>query len=180
MAAQGAGAVIGGVGAIMQAQAQASALDRAADIQRRNAQLDIQTGEANAAISAMNSNKKIGGIAAGYGAAGIAQDSGSVLAVMAGSASNAELDRQNIIHGYKVRAINYENQASMDEAGAKSAMQGGYLNAFASLVQGGTKAYSNSAGVAPGQYTPIRHGSDNGLSPGLNAGPDAYSEDTNV
>ncbi len=161
-AAGAGGAVVGSVGSLIQGQAQGAALDRAAQIQRQNAQLDIQTGEANAEISAINSNKKIGSITAGYGASGVATDSGSALAVLAASTSNAELDRQNIIHGAKVRAINYENQAAMDAVGAKSAVQGSYLNAFASLLGGGSKLWGQSAGVEPGQYSASQHGTDDG------------------
>lgn len=148
------GSLTGAAGAIIQGQAQANALDRAAAIERNNANLEIQTGEANAALSALHSNKKIGNIVAGYGSSGVAADSGSALAVLAASTANAELDRQNIIHGSKVRAINYENQAVMDEIGAKSALQGSYMNAFSSITMGGSKAFGNGAGASPGEYTP--------------------------
>lgn len=146
------GSIFGAGGALIQGQSQANALDRAAEIERNNARLDIQTGEANAAISAIRSNKQIGAITAAYGANGIASDSGSALAVLAASTSSAELDRQNIMHGAKVRAINYENQAVMDEIGAKSALQGSYFNAISSIMMGGSKAFGGGAGASPEQY----------------------------
>lgn len=159
------GSVFGAAGALMQGQAQASALDRAAEIQRNNARLDIQTGEANAALSAVRSNKQIGSITAAYGANGISSDSISALSVLAASTANAELDRQNIMHGAKVRAINYENQAAMDEIGAKSALQGSYLNAISSVMMGGSKFFSSSAGASPGQYKSTT-GNEAGLESG--------------
>ena len=116
-----AGGGVGAFGALQQGQDQSNALNRAAQIERNNAALDIQTGAANAELSSMNSNRRIGAISAAYGASGIASDSGSVLNVLAASTSNAELDRQNIMHGAKVRAVNYENQAVMDQIGATSA-----------------------------------------------------------
>ncbi len=157
----GAGAGIGAFGALIQGQAQSNALDRAAQIERQNAELDIQAGQTNAAISSINSDKRMGAITAGYGASGVEANSGSALAVLAASTTNAELDRQNIIHGAKVRAINYENQASMDEVGAKSALQGSYMNAMASIVTGGAKVFGRGAGVSPGAYTPTT-GNDTG------------------
>lgn len=161
----GAGAAIGAAGSLMQGQAQATALDRAAQIQRQNAALDIQAGEQNAVLSTIHSNKQIGSITAAYGANGISADSGSALSVLAASVSGAELDRQNIMHGAKIRAINAENQAQMDEIGAQSAIRGSYLNAIAGVMTGGSKMFSNTQGVEP-KYTPttghVDSGSDGG------------------
>ncbi len=154
------GSLTGGAGALMQGQAQANALDRAASIERNNAALDIQTGQTNAAISSMRSNKAIGGIAASYGANGIAGDSGSVLNELAASTSNAELDRQNIMHGAQVRAVNYQNQATMDDIGAQSALKGSYFNAISSVMMGGSKAWGQSAGVSPGDYQATTGGAE--------------------
>ncbi len=152
LAAFGGG--VSAFGALQQGQDQSAALDRAAKIERQNAALDIETGQANAELSSIQSNKRIGAISAGYGASGVASDSGSVLNVLAASTSNAELDRQNIMHGAKVRAVNYENQATMDDIGAMSAQKGSYMNAFASLLGAGSKMYGQSAGVEPGEYKP--------------------------
>ncbi len=167
------GSMTGAYGAIIQGQAQGNALDRAAEIERNNARLDIQTGEANAMLSSMRSDKAIGKISAAYGASGIASDSGSVLDVLAASTSNAELDRQNIMHGAKVRAVNYENQAAMDEMGAKSAVQGSYMNAFGSLIMGGSKAFGQGAGVQPGGYQPTT-GNEAGGYAGEDTAVDGY------
>lgn len=169
------GSAFGAGGALIQGQAQANALDRAAEIERNNAALDIKTGEANAALSAIRSNKQIGSITAAYGANGIASDSGSALAVLAASTSNAELDRQNIMHGAKVRAVNYENQAVMDEIGAKSALQGSYFNAISSVMMGGSKAFGQGSGVSPGQYqSTTGAGAESGTG---EAGAEAGSEE---
>ena len=163
---QALGGGVSAFGALQAGEDQSAALDRAAKIERNNAALDIQTGEANAELSSIHSNKAISAISAGYGASGIAADSGSVLNVLAASTSNAELDRQNIMHGAKVRAVNYENQATMDDIGANSARQGSYMNAFASLLGAGSKAWGQSAGVTPGTYTPT-HGSDGSFDPNM-------------
>lgn len=147
-ASSASGSMFGAAGALYQGQAQSSALDRAALIQRQNAALDLQTGQANADRMMINANRKIGAATTGYAASGVTADSGSALAVLAASHANAELDKQNILHGAIVRATNYNNQASMDEAGAKSALQGSYMNAVSSLVMGGSKAFGASSGIS--------------------------------
>ncbi len=148
-----AGSMTGAAGSLYQGQAQADALDRAALIQRQNAALDLQTGQANADRMMIQADKKIGAETTGYAASGVSQDSGSVLAVLAASHANAELDKQNILHGAVVRATNYNNQATMDEVGAKSALQGSYLNALSSMVMGGSKAFGSSMGAST-KYNP--------------------------
>lgn len=140
------GSIIGAYGSILKGNEQSAALDRSAAIARNNAALEIQAGELNASISAIRSQNKMGAISAGFGAGGVASDSGSALSILAMSESNAELDRQNIMHGAKVRAINYENQARADEIGSESALKAGYMNAFSSLMMAGTKSFGNSMG----------------------------------
>lgn len=126
----------------MQGQAQASALDTQAAIARQNATLTRQAGSANAAREEILGSQKMGGIQGAAAAGGVTQ-SGSVLDVMHTSAMNSELDRLNIVHGAEVRAINYSNQASLDELGAKSAMNSAYINAVGSIMMGGSRAYGN-------------------------------------
>ena len=156
-----AGGVVGGVGALYTGQAESDALNRAATIQQQNAALDIQAGDVNAQMSAMRASRALGHITTAYGGNGVASDSGSALSVLAASSANAELEKQNILHGAKVRAINAENQASMDAVGAESALKGSYLSAFGSLIGGGAKAFGYSAGPDTTKYVaPNAHGQD--------------------
>ena len=69
---------------------------------------------------------------------------------------NSELDRLKILHGADVHAINYENQASLDEMGARSARNASYLNAVSSIMMGGGKVF----GAASGGKTNTGYGSD--------------------
>lgn len=165
------GGAVGGIGALYAGQAQSDALTRAAAIERQNAQLDIAAGDVNANLRAMRASKALGHITEAYGAAGVASDSGSVLAVLAGSTANAELEKQNILHGAKVRAVNYENQAAMDAVGAESALKGSYLTAFASLLGGASKAYGYGAGVDT-KYTATKTGGKD--ASGVGGGNDNY------
>jgi hypothetical protein len=143
-----AGKVVGAAGAIMQGQAQAAALNAHADQQIQNAQEAENQGQFDAVRSDMNSGLKIGRITANYGASGVSASSGSVLDVLGASHMNAELDRQNILHGADVRAINFQNQASMDRVGATNAIQGSYWSALGQLGAGGADAYSKAYGGA--------------------------------
>lgn len=156
-----AGSTFGAIGDIYQGQAQSDALTRAATIQRQNAALDIESSQANADRQSIMANQKIGAATTGYAASGVTADSGSAMAVLAASHANAELDKQNILHGGIVRATNYNNQAAMDETGAESASKGSYLNAISSIVMGGSKAFGASAGAST-QYNPMSDSSGGG------------------
>lgn len=163
-----AGSMTGAAGSLYQGQAQSDALQRAADIQRQNAALDIESSQANADRQMISANQKIGAATTGYAASGVTGDSGSAMDVLAASHANAELDKQNILHGGIVRATNYNNQAAMDETGAESAMKGSYLNAVSSIVMGGSKAFGQGAG-ANTQYNPMSDssgGSEDGVESG--------------
>ena len=166
-----AGSLTSAAGALYQGQAQSGALDRAAAVERNNASLDIATGNVNAGRLEASAGKAIGQTTASFGAAGVTSDSGSVMNVLAASAANMELDRQNILHGAQVRAINYNNQATMDEIGAKSALQGSYMNALSSIAMGGSKVFGQSSGVSPGSYSPTT-----GQGTGADAGEDGSEE----
>lgn len=131
------------VGALIQGQQQSDALNYQAKIQSKNAYEATAAASLNADRQDLIAAKSIGGTKAGYAAAGVDASSGSVMDVLAASAANAELDRQNIIHGGDLRAVNYENQASMDRLGASNAIKASYFNALSSLVGGASSAVSN-------------------------------------
>lgn len=121
-----------------------------------NANVQIQNAANARAAAALNANKQsimaqktLGAIQANYGASGVEGTSGSVMDVMAASASNAELDRQNILYGGEIKAINSENQASMDRFEGSQAVSAGYLNAVASMATAGGQLLSSNYGSNP-------------------------------
>lgn len=134
--AMGAGSLIQAGGALYAGQAQSASLDAQAALQRQNAEQDLAAGMLNASRIQAFGATKLGAIEGGAAAGGVTE-SGSVLNVMAASTMNTEMDRQNTLHGAELKATNAENQASMDELGAKSALQGSYWSAAGSLVSGG-------------------------------------------
>jgi hypothetical protein len=137
------------VGDIIQGNQTASMLNYQATIQKQNAQNALTAATLNANRQQMQTTRAIGGITAGYGASGVENNSGSVQAVLAASAANGEMDRQNILYGGQIRAINSENQASMDNYSANNALNAGYFNAVAGVLTAGGQMFAQSTGGAP-------------------------------
>lgn len=136
------------IGALQQGQATANSLNAQADLQIQNAAEAEAAGRFNAMRSTLNANQKIGTIAANYGASGVTSASGSVQAVLTASASNAEMDRLNILHGADLQSIQYENQASMERRGAQSAITGSIFSAVGAGAQAGGRLKANNISTA--------------------------------
>lgn len=141
-----AGAGVSAYGALAQGKSQSDTLNYNAEVQDNNAKASLLSAKLNADKSSLQSNKIMGQNIASYGASGVTSDSGSVLAVMAASAANAETDKQNILYGGQVRSINYQNQASLDRVASNNVLTGSYFSALGSMVKGASKFYSPSGG----------------------------------
>lgn len=135
------GAGVGALGGLMSGIAEDDALEKQAKLQEQNARMAILKAKSDAVRQSVISSKAIGGETAAYGASGLEQ-SGSVTAVLTASATNAELDRQNVLHGGVIRSMNFLNQAENDKFGGQQALQGGYMSALASVFQGGARLYA--------------------------------------
>lgn len=81
------------------------------NIQEGNARTAEEAGRYNAGRQQDEANKMEGQTRADVGAAGITQDSGSVLDILRQAHTNAELDRLNIIHGADLKASDARNRA---------------------------------------------------------------------
>lgn len=133
VAMKGFGGGTSAFGSLYAGQMESQALSAQANVQRQNAELDLAAGKANAARSQMLGGQRMGAIQGAAAAGGVTQ-SGSVLSVMAASAMNSEMDRQNILHGSQVKAVQADNQASMDDIGSKSAQEGSYMSAAGGII----------------------------------------------
>lgn len=149
--ASGAGGAIGAIGSLVSGQSQADVLRNQASIQRNNATQAIVASKQNADRQVLISDKQIGSEKEQFAANGVAADSGSVLNVLAASSANAELDRQTILYGGQVRAINYENQASIDSLSADNALTASYYGAAGSAIKGATPYLASAATDGPGE-----------------------------
>ncbi len=144
-----AGGAISAYGQIQQGKSTSDSLKAQANNLDQQAAEAEQKGAFDAMRQQLVSGAKIGESVAAYGAAGVTSQSGSVLDVVQASHQNAELDRLNILHGADIRAINYQNQASMDRFGAESAIKGSYWSALGSLTGGAISAGANSIHASP-------------------------------
>ncbi len=133
-----ASAVVGAVGAIQQGQAQANAANYNAQVAQQNATIAQQQAQQEAELQQREARKRIGAAHAGYGASGITME-GSPLDVLEASASNAELDKQTILYNGRIRALGYQNTATLDKYSASEALTSSYYDAFGALLSGGAK-----------------------------------------
>jgi parvulin-like peptidyl-prolyl isomerase len=131
-----AGLAMNAVGAISQGMAASKAADYNAAINARNAQIAQQQAQADAEAQQRQAYQRMGAIRAAYGASGVTPE-GSPLDILANSASQAELDRQNILYKGKLRAIGYTDQSNLDAMQSDAAMTSGYIGAGSSLLTGG-------------------------------------------
>lgn len=138
-----AGALIKAYGEIRGANDQSDTLNYQAKVQAQNASAALVAAKLNADKNTMMFKKIQGQDIANFGASGVSADSGSVLSVLASNAEGAEIDRQNILYGGQVRAINYQNQASVDKVAAGRAMTAGYIGAIGDLGLAGAYAYGS-------------------------------------
>ena len=136
-----AGAFLGGTALsafsqMQQGKAQAKALERSAEAAEKSAKLEQEAAAFNAEKHSLSARQVIGATEAGFGAAGVESTSGSVLAVMAASHINAEMDRLSIIYEGDIKAFGFRQQASLDRKAAKSAKAGGLLSGLATAASG--------------------------------------------
>ena len=147
-----ASGVLGAVGAINSAnaqadnyRAQAQAAQTNATIAQQNAHNTLLVTDANEEEQRRKSAMQLGEQRASLLSAGIGAD-GSAADVIGQSTSNAELDALNIRYQGQVQANNYANQSLMQDAqagaanqSAHNAIQAGYYGAATSLLSGGGK-----------------------------------------
>lgn len=140
-----AGPAMQAYGSYLSGQAQGDALDYQAQNATNNAEIAKQQGDFNAARTMLFANQKIGNEVAGYAASGVDTSSGSALAVIQASHANAELDRLSILHGADIKAINFENQASIDKIAGANTRVASNWGVAGGAIGAGANAYSQSS-----------------------------------
>jgi hypothetical protein len=132
------GTAVSVAGAMSAADAQAQQQEYNAMVARNAATAAQQQAQQNAEIQQRQAKQQLGAISAGFGASGVDLD-GSALDVLASSASNAELDRQNILYRGSLEAAGYGDESSLDAARAGNAQTAGLTGAAGLLLSGGSK-----------------------------------------
>ena len=143
MAASTAMAVAGDV---KQGQAASQAAGYNAQLATQNAGIAAAQGEAAAQAQSRDSQRKIGAAMAAYGASGVQMSDGSPADVLADSARSAALDNLTTRYNYQLKALGYQDQASLESAQSSNASAAGYLSAVGAAGSGASKLYSMSGG----------------------------------
>jgi hypothetical protein len=131
------GAVAQGVGAFVNANAQAEAARYNEQVQQRNAQAALSQGQAQAEEQQRQGEEQLGRMRASYGASGI-EFSGDALGVYQDSATQANYDLAKVRYNAQVRATGYQDQATLDGMQAQSASTAGIFDMFGAGVNAGT------------------------------------------
>lgn len=116
-----------------------------AGISRRNAEISMDQAATDAEAQQRDARRRAGAMRAGYGASGVTME-GSPLDVLEDSAITAELDRQNILYKGRIRALGFEDEATLYDMSGSNAEKQGNSRATATLVGG----LGNAAGKAYG------------------------------
>lgn len=116
------GAIFGAIGQVQQ-------LNSASAVANANAQQAIISANADEQKQRDQLKRLLGSQQAGYGASGVASDSGSPLDVAADTAAQGEIDALTIRYNGQIRANASRYQASADQAAIPGAILTGAVNA---------------------------------------------------
>lgn len=144
-----AAVVVSAAGAIASGEAQANASKYQQNVATMNANASQEQAQAAALLQKKKTQQMLGATRAAYGASGLTME-GSPLDVLASSASDAELDRQNILYQGHVRAAGYTSDAQLSGMEASSAKTNSYFSASGKLLSAGAGAYGKSSGAGLG------------------------------
>lgn len=138
-----AGAVIAAIGALQQGQAAKAAGDYNARINEQNAQIARQNAADQARQVERENYLRLGAIKAAAGASGGDTGQGSVLDVLADTAAQGELEKQQTIYRGELAARGYTNTATLDRFSGEASSTASYWKAGGELLSGGAKAYGS-------------------------------------
>lgn len=142
--AAAAAGILKGVGDIMGGEATAQGDEYNSKVNLENARITRQQTIAQATQQARENYLRLGDMRAAIGKSGGV--GGSFLDVLADSAAQGELAKQNIIYAGSVKATNQVRGALLDMSSATSAGVGSYFQAGSDLLMAGGSAGAFSSG----------------------------------
>jgi hypothetical protein len=145
-----AGAVVSTYAAIKQGQAASDAASYNAKQAQQNAQAVQQQGEQAAIAQRREMGLKLGSLSANAGASGIDPSTGSPLDALSSSIQQGTLDNLNLKYNYQMKALGYNNTATLDTMQASNDSTAGYLNAAGAALGGAAQAGQAYANNSPG------------------------------
>lgn len=136
-----AGAAMSAVNALQQGKAAKAAADFNANIQRQNAEIAHEQTIQQVRQHDREQIMRIGAIRAAQGKSGGAANEGSVLDILADTAAQGEIQRQDIVYRGALAERGYQNTATLDEIGGEQALTQSRLAAGSELLQGAGRSY---------------------------------------
>jgi hypothetical protein len=141
-----ASAATGAMGAMQQANAQASAATYSAQVAARNRQIAINQAGAERDDASNQNKRSLAQIHALYGSSGFDTGTGSALDAMADSAGEGLLNEKRATYKGEIRALGLTDQENVATATAKNASAAGPIAATGSIVRAGTSLLSLGKG----------------------------------
>jgi hypothetical protein len=138
-----AAAVVSAAGAYKQGKAAKAAAEYNAALSRQNAEVVREQTAQNVKQADREAYLRLGKIRAAQGASGGAQE-GSVLDILADTAAQNEIDRQDIVYRGALAERGYTNAAALDQFEGSNAQRQGTMAAGAELLGGAANTYVNS------------------------------------
>ena len=136
-----AGAGVSAYGAIKQGQAAQAAADYNAKVSKQNADIALQQADVQAEQQRRQAKLQLGQMRANYGASGL-QLEGSPMEVLEDSARQAELDNLTIKYNGKLKAMGFNNDATLSQFEGENAKSNSYFQAGGTLLSGAANAAS--------------------------------------
>ena len=159
-------AVVGTYAAVKSGQAASDAADFNAEQARQNAAALQQQSEQASIAQQRDTGLKLGSLSANQGASGLDPSTGSPLDVLSSSIQQGTLDNLNLKYNYQMKALGYNNTASLDNMEAGNASTAGYLNAAGGALGGGAKAGQQYYNNTPQGGIPVQPGQNSIGGPG--------------
>lgn len=135
-----AGAAMSAMSALQQGKAAKAAAEYNASLAAQNAEAARDQTILQVRQADRESYLRLGAVRAAQGASG-GKEAGSVLDVIADTASQNEVQRQDIVYRGALAQRGYTNTAALDRFSGDTAQTGSYLTAGSELLQGGGRAY---------------------------------------
>lgn len=135
-----AGAAMSAVSAIQQGKAAKAAAQFNSKIAEQNVDITHEQTAAQVAQHDREQYLRLGAIRAAQGKGGGSAKEGSVLDILADTAAQGEIARQDIVYRGALQERGYKNTATLDTMQGRNAEKTGYLTAGAELLSGAGKA----------------------------------------
>jgi len=129
------GSAVSAMGAMAQANASAAAAEYQAQVAEQNAEATRERAYADSLSQSRTNRRRLGVVRAAYGASGM-QFEGSALDLYGDQVLENELEKNRIRDAGEVRAVGYENDATLRRAEAKSYRSAGRIGAASAMIGG--------------------------------------------